>query len=39
MKAQQKEVLQILNGTTKIEDVQASIRTFSAKNQYPIGMR
>jgi hypothetical protein len=35
----QKEVLQILNGTTKIEDVQASIRTFSAKNQYPVGMR
>lgn len=35
----QKEVLKILNGTTKIADVKEAIRTFSVKNQYPVGMR
>ena len=35
----QKEVLQIMNGTTKIADVKEAIRTFSVKNQYPVGMR
>jgi hypothetical protein len=35
----QREVLQILSGKTKIADIQASIRSFSVKNQYPVGMR
>lgn len=35
----QKEILQILNGKTKIADVQSSIRTFSEKTQFPVGMR
>jgi transposase len=35
----QREVLQILSGKTKLADVQASIRSFSVKNQYPVGMR
>jgi hypothetical protein len=35
----QKEILQILNGKTKIADVQSAIRTFSKKSQFPVGMR
>jgi hypothetical protein len=35
----QKEILQILNGKTKIADVQSSIRSFAKKSQFPVGMR